>query len=60
MEELVPVQIHQIDLTKTTQIGVMLPREAQENFEIFKQKNADVFAWSNEDMPGIDSQVIAH
>ena len=26
----------------------------------FLKKNLDVFAWSHEDMPGIDRQVIEH
>lgn len=33
---------------------------SREDFKAFLYKNANIFAWSHEDMPGIDPNVIAH
>lgn len=59
-EELIPVQIHPMDPTKTTRIEALLHKDAQDNFKTFLRKNIFVFTWSHEDMPGIDPGVIAH
>lgn len=43
VEELIPVQVHQMDLTKTIRIRALLPKDVQESFKAFLQKNAHVF-----------------
>lgn len=46
--------------TKTTKMGALLPEGTQDSFKAFQWKNADIFVWLHEDMPGIDHNVIAH
>jgi ribonuclease HI len=41
-------------------VGSSLPQEQKEALVEFLRRNADVFAWSHEDMPGIDPSVIVH
>lgn len=60
MEELISMQVHPTNPARTTQIGVILPKEAQESFITFLWENVDIFAWSHEDMLGIDLRVIVH
>lgn len=60
MEELLLVQVHPMDHAKTVRIEAMNPKDAHENFKAFLQRNADIFAWSHEDMPNIDPHLIAH
>ena len=60
MEELVDVQLHPTDLSKTTKVGVLLPPDLRKDFKKFLAKNADVFAWSHEDMPRIYPSFMVH
>ena len=48
------------DPQKTVQIGAQLPEEERARLLDFLRANADVFAWSAADMPGIPSEVITH
>jgi len=41
-------------------IGSQLPQLVKEDLVAFLKHNSDVFAWSHEDMPGIDPSVIVH
>lgn len=52
--------MHSTNPTKIARLIALLPKNVQENFKVFLQRNVDVFAWSHEDMPGIDPHVIAH
>jgi hypothetical protein len=45
---------------KTTRIGANLPPQMKESLIQFLKNNKDVFAWSHEDMPGIDPSIISH
>jgi hypothetical protein len=45
---------------KTTRIGTSMTKEILDLIVNFLRKNADVFAWSHDDMPGISTEVIAH
>ena len=45
---------------KTTQIGMNLSPETKEGIVDFLKDNLDVFAWSQEDMPGIPASIIQH
>ena len=45
---------------KTTQIGMNLSPETKEGIVDFLKDNLNVFAWSQEDMPGIPASIIQH
>lgn len=45
---------------RTTRIGADLPNEYRAWLRDFLIKNQDVFAWTHEDMPGIDPRVAIH
>jgi hypothetical protein len=45
---------------KTTKIGSNLPPKLKESLVQFLKNNKDVFAWSHEDMPGINPSIISH
>ena len=42
------------------QVGADLEEKIKKDLIQFLKKNIDVFAWSHEDMPGIDPSVITH
>jgi hypothetical protein len=48
------------DSEKKIHIGSQLPQLVKEDLVAFLKCNSDVFAWSHEDMPGIDSSIIVH
>jgi hypothetical protein len=48
------------DSGKKVYIGSQLPHLVKEDLVAFLRRNSDVFAWSHEDMPGIDPSVIVH
>ena len=48
------------NLERCTRVGVDLEGKIKEDLVQFLKKNIDVFAWSHEDMPGIDPSVITH
>ena len=60
VEDLVQIQIHPTDPTKTTRIGALLSPQQKISFEKFLKENMDVFAWSHDEMPGIDPKVMVH
>ncbi len=45
---------------KSTRIGANLPLQTRESIVHFLKNNKDVFAWSHEDMSGIDPSIISH
>jgi hypothetical protein len=45
---------------KSTRIGANLAPQTRKSIIHFLKKNKDVFAWSHEDMPGIDPSIISH
>uniref|UniRef100_A0A2N9FNL6 Uncharacterized protein n=1 Tax=Fagus sylvatica TaxID=28930 RepID=A0A2N9FNL6_FAGSY len=45
---------------RTTKIGADLSPEMKESLVQFLKDNKDVFAWSHEDMPGINPSIISH
>jgi hypothetical protein len=45
---------------KSTRIGANLTPQTRESIIHFLKKNRDVFAWSHEDMPGINPLIISH
>ena len=45
---------------RCTRVGADLKKKIKKDLVHFLKKNIDVFAWSHEDMPGIDPSVITH
>ena len=60
MEELVNIQLHSVDPSKTTKVSTLLPLDLKRDFGKNLAENADVFTWSREDMLGIDPSFIVH
>ena len=60
MKEAENVLLVEGDLSKTTKVGKELQQTLKDELVKFLKKNLDVSAWSHEDMPGIDRQVIEH
>ena len=59
-EALEDIPLDEDDPGKSTRIGVDLEGKIKKGLIRFLRKNIDVFAWSDEDMPGIDPSVITH
>ncbi|MBN8157158.1 hypothetical protein J0J30_24520, partial [Vibrio vulnificus] len=45
---------------KVVYVGSHLPKDTKDEIVECLKKNVDIFAWSPNDMPGIDPQVISH
>ena len=60
MEEAENVVLVEGDPSKTSKVGKELQQTLKDELVKFLKKNLDVFAWSHEDMPGIDRRVIKH
>ena len=60
VEKLDKVQLVKDDKEKLAYVGSQLPAKIKEEIVSCLQANADIFAWSPEDMPGIDPEVISH
>ena len=45
---------------KFARIGTSMKEKAKKDLVQFLRKGIDVFAWSHDDMPGIDPSVITH
>ena len=59
-EVLENVLLQEDDPEKFTRIGMGIKEMAREDLIQFLRKSIDVFAWSHDDMPGIDPSVITH
>ena len=60
VEELEKVSLFEDYLSKTYKIGSFLTGQLRTDLINFLRDHRDVFAWSHEDMPGIDPKVIFH
>ncbi|KAL5573490.1 hypothetical protein UlMin_023087 [Ulmus minor] len=60
VEELTEVPFFDDEPEKICKIGSALTGQFKEDLIIFLKEHRDVFAWSHEDMPGIDPNVIVH
>ena len=60
MEEAENIKLVEGDPSKTIKVGKELQRSLKDKFVKFLKKNLDVFAYSHDDMPRIDRQVIEH
>ena len=59
-EVLKDVLLQEDDPEKFTRIGTGMKEKARKDLIQFLRKSIDVFAWSHDDMPGIDPSVIIH
>uniref|UniRef100_A0A2N9J5E4 Integrase catalytic domain-containing protein n=1 Tax=Fagus sylvatica TaxID=28930 RepID=A0A2N9J5E4_FAGSY len=59
-EELDTIELEDGHPEKTTKIGANLPPKMKESLVQFLKNNKDVFAWSHENMPGINPSIISH
>ena len=57
MEEII---LDESRLERTTKMGTLASSMIRQDLVGFLRINQDVFAWSHEDMPGIDPSVIVH
>ena len=60
IEALEDISLEENNPEKFTRVGADLEKKIKEGLVHFLKKNIDVFAWSHEDMPGIDPSVITH
>ena len=60
IEKLETIELVEGSPEKTTQMGMNLSPETKEGIVDFLKDNLDVFAWSQEDMPGIPASIIQH
>ena len=54
------ISLNEDDPRKSTRIVADLEGKIKKDLIHFLRENIDVFAWSHEDMPGIDPSVITH
>ena len=59
-EALADISLDESNPERCTRVGVDLEGKIKEDLVQFLKKNIDVFAWSHEDMPGIDPSIITH
>ena len=59
-EALEDIPLDEDDPRKSTRIGADLEGKIKKGLIHFLRENINVFAWSHEDMPGIDPSVITH
>ena len=59
-QELEEVNLVDRDTTKVTKVGTGLRTVLKSKIVEFLKQNLDVFAWTHEDMPRIDNEVIEH
>ena len=59
-EALEDIPLDKDDPGKSTRIGADLDGKINKGLICFLRENIDVFAWSHEDIPGIDPSVITH
>ena len=48
------------DPEKYTRVGANMEKKTKQDLVQFLKKSINVFAWSHEDMPGINPSVISH
>ena len=60
VEELEEVTLDESGPERTTRIGTLASQPIRQALAAFLKMSQDVFAWSHEDMPGIDPSVIVH
>ena len=60
VEKLEEILLDDSKLDRTTKIGTLANPAVRQALTTFLKNNRDIFAWSHEDMPGIDPSVMVH
>ena len=60
IEALEDIPLEEGNPEKFTRIGISMEEKTKQDLVQFLKKSKDVFAWSHEDMPRIDPNVITH
>ena len=60
VEELEVVTLDESRPKRTTRMGMLASQPIRQALVSFLKMNQDVFAWSHDDIPGIDPSVIVH
>ena len=60
VEELEEVMLDESRPGRMTRMGTLASQTVRQDLANFLKRNQDIFAWSHEDMPGIDPSVIVH
>ena len=60
VEKLEEVFLDDSNHERTTKIGTLASPAIRQKLTAFLRSNRDIFAWTHEDMPGIDPSVIVH
>ena len=60
IEALEDISLDENNTKRYTRVGTDLEEKIKKDLVRFLKKNIDVFAWSHEDMPGINPSVITH
>ena len=60
VEKLEEITLDSSDPGRTTKIGTLANPTIRQELITFLRGNRDVFAWSHEDMPGIDPSFMVH
>ena len=60
IEALEDISLDENNPKRYTRVGTDLEEKIKKDLVRFLKKNIDVFAWSHEDMPGINPSVITH
>ena len=60
IEELEEITLDELRSERTTRIETLASQPIRQALATFLKMNQDVFAWSHDDMPGIDPSVIVH
>ena len=60
IEELEEIILNELKPERTTRMGTLVSQSIRRALASFLKMNQDVFAWSHDDMPGIDHLVIVH
>ena len=60
VEDLEEVTLDESRPERTTRMGTLASPTVRQDLANFLKRNQDIFAWSHEDMPGIDPSVIVH
>ena len=60
IEALEDISLDENNPKRYTRVGTDLEEKIKKDLVHFLKKNIDVFAWSHEDMPGINPSVITH
>ena len=60
VEELEEITLDESRSEQMTRMGMLASQPIRQALAAFLRMNQDVFAWSHEDMPGIDPLVIVH